>query len=58
VKLHKLAVNLRAICDNHPDMLMQVMPRFGLTDVELRQVVESACKEPTKGSRMMDQIVD
>ena len=58
VKLHKLAVNLRAICDNHPDVLMQVMPRFGLTDMELRQVVESACKEPTKGSRLMDQIVD
>ena len=58
VKLHKLAVNLRAICDNRKDMLMQVMPRFGLTDVELKSVVDSACKEPTKGSRQIDQIVD
>ena len=58
VKLHKLAVNLRAICDNKKDLLMQVMPRFGLSDAELKSVVDSACKEPTKGSRLMDQIVD
>ena len=59
VKLHKLAVNLRAICDNKKEVLMQVMPRFGLSDVELRSVVDSACKEPPKGiSKMMQQIVD
>ncbi len=59
VKLHKLAVNLRAICDNKKDVLMQVMPRFGLSDVELRSVVDSACKEPPKGiSKMMQGIVD
>ncbi len=43
VKLHKLAVNLRAICDNKKELLMQVMPRFGLSDVELKSVVDSAC---------------
>ena len=59
VKLHKLAVNLRAICDNRKDLLMAVMPRFGLSDTELRSVVDSACKEPPKGvSKMMQQIVD
>ena len=59
VKLHKLAVNLRAICDNRKDLLMAVMPRFGLTDVELKSVVDSACKEPPKGiSKVMQQIVD
>ena len=59
VKLHKLAVNLRAICDNKKEVLMQVMPRFGLSDVELRSVVDSACKEPPKGiSKMMQSIVD
>ena len=59
VKLHKLAVNLRAICDNRKDMLMQVMPRFGLTDVELKSVVDSACKEEPKGiSKVMQGIVD
>ena len=59
VKLHKLAVNLRAICDNKKEVLMQVMPRFGLSDIELKSVVDSACKEPPKGiSKMMQQIVD
>ena len=59
VKLHKLAVNLRAICDNKKDVLMQVMPRFGLSDVELKSVVDSACKEEPKGiSKLMQQILD
>ncbi len=59
VKLHKLAVNLRAICDNKKEVLMQVMPRFGLTDVELKSVVDSACKEEPKGvSKVMQGIID
>ena len=59
VKLHKLAVNLRAICDNKKEVLMAVMPRFGLSDVELKSVVDSACKEEPKGiSKVMQQIVD
>jgi hypothetical protein len=59
VKLHKLAVNLRAICDNRRDMLMLVMPRFGLTDAELKSVVDSACKEEPKGvSKVMQGILD
>ena len=59
VKLHKLAVNLRAICDNKTDLLMQVMPRFGLTEAELKSVIDSACKEPPKGiSKVMQQIID
>ena len=59
VKLHKLAVNLRAICDNKKEVLMQVMPRFGLSDTELKSVVDSACKEEPKGiSKLMQQILD
>ena len=59
VKLHKLAVNLRAICDNKKEVLMAVMPRFGLTDVELKSVVDSACKEEPKGiSKVMQGIID
>ena len=59
VKLHKLAVNLRAICDNKKELLMQVMPRFGLTDVELKSVVDSACKEPPKGvSKTLSSIIE
>ena len=59
VKLHKLAVNLRAICDNKKEVLMAVMPRFGLSETELRSIVDSACKEEPKGvSKMMQGIVD
>ena len=59
VKLHKLAVNLRAICDNKKDVLMQVMPRFGLSEAELKSVVDSACKEEPKGiSKTLSSIID
>ncbi len=59
VKLHKLAVNLRAICDNKKEVLMAVMPRFGLSEAELKSIVDSACKEEPKGvSRVMASIVD
>ncbi len=58
VKLHKLAVNLRAICDNRKEVLMQIMPRYGLSEQELQSIVDSACKEGPKGiSKLMDQIV-
>ena len=58
VKLHKLAVNLRAICDNRKEVLMAVMPRFGLSETELKSIVDSACKEEPKGiSKMMQQIL-
>jgi len=58
VKLHKLAVNLRAICDNKKDLLMAVMPRFGLSEAELKSVVDSACKDEPKGiSKVMQTII-
>jgi len=56
-KLHQLAANLRAICDNSEEWLLEIMPRYGLGEQEMRQIVHSACKEPTKGSRLMKQIV-
>lgn len=49
VRLHKLAVNLRTICENKPDKLLEVIPRLGLSEQEVRGVVESACKESPKG---------
>ena len=59
VKLYQLAVNLRAICDNNPHLLMQVMPRLGLDEQELHAIVESACKEPPKGlTKPMREIVE
>ena len=57
-RLHQLAANLRAICDNNEEWLLEVMPKFGLSAQEMRGIIHSACKEPTKGSRLMDQIVD
>jgi len=56
-RLHQLAANLRAICENSENWLLEVMPTFGLSAQEMRSIIHSACKEPTKGSRMMDQIV-
>ena len=56
-KLHQLAANLRAICDNSEPWLLELMPRYGLGEEEMRSIVHSACKEPTKGSRLMRQIV-
>ena len=49
VKLYQLAVNLRAICDNKKELLMQIMPRLGLDEQEFRSIIDSACKEPPKG---------
>ena len=57
-RLHQLAANLRAICDDSEEWLLELMPRFGLPEQEMKSIVHSACKEPTKGSRLMDQIVD
>ena len=57
-RLHQLAANLRAICDNNEDWLLEVMPKFGLSAQEMRGIIHSACKEPTKGSRLIDQIVE
>ena len=59
VRLHKLAVNLRAIMENNPDRLLEVMPRLGLSEQEVHSIVESACKEPPKGfSRILKDIID
>ena len=56
-RLHSLATSLRSVCDNNEAWLLQVMPRFGLSEQEMRAIVHSACKEPTKGSRLIDSIV-
>ena len=57
-RLHQLAANLRAICDNNEEWLLEVMPRFELKEQEMRSIIHSACKEPTKGSKIIDTIVD
>ena len=58
VKLYQLAVSLRAICDNNKALLLQIMPRLGLSEEEVHSIVESACKETPKGvSKMMQTIL-
>lgn len=57
MRLHQLAANLRAICDNNEDWLLAIMPRYGLSEQEMRSIIHSACKEPTKGSKLMNQIL-
>ncbi len=58
VKLYQLAVNLRAICDNNAQLLLKVMPRLGLSETEMQQIVASACKEPVKGiSKSLREII-
>jgi len=49
VKLYRLAVNLRAICDNSQVLLLEIMPRLGLDETEMKSIVESATKEQPKG---------
>ena len=49
VKLYQLAVSLRAICDNSKSLVLSVIPRLGLDDLEVERIVDSACKEPPKG---------
>jgi len=49
VRLHQLAVSLRAFCDNKREVLLQVMPRLGLSEQELTSIIDSACKENPKG---------
>ena len=58
MKLYQLAVSLRAICDNNRELLLQIMPRLGLSEEELRSIVESACKETPKGiSKVMQAVL-
>lgn len=57
-RLHQLAANLRAICDNNEEWLLEVMPSYGLAKQEMQSIIHSACKEPTKGSKIIDKIVD
>ena len=59
VKLYQLAVSLRAICDNNRQLLMEIMPRLGLSEEEVRSIVESACKETPKGlSKAMRRVLE
>ena len=42
-KLHRLASHLRYIADNDEALLLQVMPRYGLSEEEMKGLIHSAC---------------
>jgi len=58
-KLHRLASHLRYLCDNSAETLVRVMPSLGLSEQEMRQLCESACKLRMYGSmpRAMDKVL-
>lgn len=49
VRLYQLAAALRAICDNDPQLLLAVVPSYGLPNEEMHAILQSACKEQPKG---------
>ena len=42
-RLHRLAAHLRYITDNNEDALLVIMPRYGLSEDEMRGLIHSAC---------------
>ena len=42
-KLHRLASHLRYITDNNEETLLQIMPRYGLPEKEMKGLIHSAC---------------
>ena len=43
-KLHRLASHLRYITDNDEGYLLQIMPRYGLKEEEMKALIHSACQ--------------
>ena len=42
-RLHRLASHLRYIADNNEALILRIMPRYGLTEEEMRGLIHSAC---------------
>ena len=56
--LHRLAYDLRHLCDNNPQMMSALIPNFGLADEEKAGLIKSACKaEWSHKSRLMVQAI-
>lgn len=57
-KLFKLATHLRSIVDNNEAHLLQIMPRFGLSEAEMKSIIHHACTGKTgSSSRVLESIV-
>ena len=58
-RLHRLAAHLRYITDNNEAQLLEVMPRFGLSETEMKGLIHSACSAKFYSMpRMMKQIIE
>ncbi len=49
-KLFTLCIELRTICDDNQELMLSVVPKFGLGEAEVRQLIHSACKEEYRRS--------
>ena len=58
-KLHRLAYHLRHITDNDEKLLLRIMPRFGLSEEEMKGLIHSACTATWCGMpRMMQEAIN
>ena len=57
-KLHRLAYHLRYITDNDEKLLLKIMPRYGLSEEEMKGLIHSACAATWKGMpRLMGTVL-
>ena len=58
-KLFRLAVQLRCITDSNEAHLLEILPRYGLSEEEMKAVIHSACITKYSGmSRFLESIVN
>ncbi len=58
-KLHRLASHLRYIADNDEALMLQVMPRYGLSEEEMKGLIHSACSARWYSMpKMMQQAIE
>ena len=58
-KLHRLAYHLRHITDKDEGLLLKIMPRYGISEEEMKGLIHSACTATWCGMpRMMQEAVD
>ena len=57
-KLFRLATHLRSIVDNNEAHLLQIMPRFGLSEGEMKAIIHHACTGKVGStSKVLNRIV-
>ena len=58
-KLHRLAYHLRHITDKDEGLLLKIMPRYGLSEEEMKGLIHSACTAQWCGMpKMMQEAVE